>query len=195
MRTATDRELAFARTYSRALLVLAEEKKESERVLEELRLIVALLDKDPMFDTYFSSPTVDAKVRERTIDTLFRNRLTDLVVDTLQVMNRKGRSSLVRALAQTFHEDYEEACGIVEVFVWSAVALGDEDRRKASAMAEGYTKKKVVLVERVDPSMLGGLIIQIGDRKFDMSVRSHLRKIGDALIDRASRELHRGVAV
>lgn len=195
MRTATDRELAFARTYSRALLVLAEEKKESERVLEELRLIVALLDKDPMFDTYFSSPTVDAKVRERTIDTLFRNRLTDLVVDTLQVMNRKGRSSLVRALAQTFHEDYEEARGIVEVFVWSAVALGDEDRRKASTMAEGYTKKKVVLVERVDPSMLGGLIIQVGDRKFDMSVRSHLRKIGDALIDRASRELHRGVAV
>ena len=66
----------------------------------------------------------------------------------------------------------------------------DLDRLK-SVIAE-HTGHTVDLVERVDEDLLGGLIVAIGDNKFDMSVATQLRRVGSALQERASREIHAG---
>lgn len=189
---AADKEFAIARVYATAMLQLAESKKESEQLLNELSGIVEYLDKNAEFDGFLTSPMVDAESRRRTIEKLFRGKLSDLCVDALQVMNRKDRLGLIRAVSEAYRLAHEELRGVVEVHVRSAVALPREVKEQLVRFGTRVTGRKAAVVDRVDESLLGGLIVQIGDRKYDMSVATHLKEIGRLLLDRASRDIHRG---
>ena len=74
----------------------------------------------------------------------------------------------------------------------SAVPLTDEQRRRLAAAIEGGTGLSPTLVERVDPAILGGLVVRLGDRKADASVATRLNNLSEALRARASRQLRSG---
>ncbi len=185
-----DRELAVARVYAESLLALAEERDAGDRVLEELRGLVALQDRDPDLERFFSSPLVAQDARSRTIDKTLQDEVSPLVVDALQVMNGKGRLGLLRALAVAYRQALDEKRGRVDVAVTSAVPLTDSNREKLRETLARVTGRQVRLAETVDSETLGGLIVSVGDRKIDYSLASDLRRLNDQLLDRATREIH-----
>ncbi len=79
--------------------------------------------------------------------------------------------------------------GEIEVRVATAVPLTEEQRADLRTRASSYTGKKAFLVERVDPDLLGGLVVQIGDQKVDISVARDLELLGAAYAKRLSSEL------
>ncbi len=188
----SDKEIALARVYSSAMLGLAESRGEAEALLVELDDLATYLDKKPNFDSFFSSPMIDPTARERTIEKLFRGKLGDLLVDSLQVLNRKGRLALFRGIAETYRVVLEERRGIMEVQVKTAVPLADSLREKLQRVASQHAGRRARLVETVDESIIGGMILRIGDRKIDTSVASRLRNLAQSLGERASREIHGG---
>lgn len=181
-----------AQVYAQALLGLAEEAEAAESVLEELGGLRALLDRLPELVRLFASPLVEADDKARMLEERLRGRAGDLVVDCLQVMNRKGRLGLVRELVTAYRELYEEARGIVGVRVVTAVPLTDEQRREIAEVASRITGKRARLDETVDPSLLGGLVLYADDRKLDASVRRRIEEVGDRLFARTVSEMHRG---
>ena len=189
---ANERELAIAGVYARALLDLAVEADREEEVREELAELARLLDTNDAFARAVADPLVDAEVLERLVEKTLRGRLSDLVVDTLQVMNRKGRLSLVAALARAYAAADDERLGRVEVEVTTAVPLDDDRRRALARAASRFTGKQAVVNTTVDPGLLGGMVVRIGDRKIDTSIARELRRLGDRLHDRASREVQAG---
>jgi len=191
----TDAELALARVYSTAILDLAERQGDAEVVLRELSTLVARLEASPEFETFLASPLVDASARERALEKIFRGKVSDLLVDSLQVLNRKGRLGLLRRLAEAYHSGLQERRGIVEVRVQTAVGLSDAARNGLRDVVARQTGREPELVEEVDPSLLGGMVVRIGDTKLDTSVASRLRKMTERLADRASREIHSGRVV
>jgi F-type H+-transporting ATPase subunit delta len=188
----SDKELALAKVYSSAMIELAARTGDTQVLGQELADLAAYLDRDEAFDRFLSSPTVDTDARKAAIEKLFRGRYSDLCVDALQVMNRKERLGLLRAVAKTYHELDEERRGRVEVLVRSAVALTDENRARLTEAAKTLTGREVDLIEHVDESLLAGMVVRIGDRQYDMSAASRLQRIRKSLVQRAAQEAHGG---
>ncbi len=188
MASVSDKELALARVYSQAMIELSAKAGDTQSLGEELADLSAFLDRDPAFDRFLSSPTVDPESRRKALEKLFRGRYSDLFVDAIQVMNRKDRLSLIRAVATTYRELDEARRGRVDVRVRTAMPLTAELRAQLKDAAKGLTGKEADLHESVDESLIAGMIVRIGDDQYDMSAATKVRSIQRRLRARASRE-------
>lgn len=188
-RPVDDRDVAVARVYSRALLRLAEEAGKAEEIREQLLGLGRHVLDDADFARFVESPLIGADDRARSIDKIFQGQVDDLVVSTLQVMNRKGRLSLLPALAEAYRRDLREARGRVDVHVTTAVPLGDEQRTSLEKALAAHTGKTPELHEEVDESLIGGIVLRIGDQKVDASVQNEIRKYDHLLRELADREI------
>ena len=185
-----EQELAVAAVYARALLRLARDRVEADQIEEQLADLAGLLDAEPDLDGYLSSPLVDDEARSAALEKAFRNRANPLVVNTLQVMNAKGRLGLLRALAEAFRLENEHRRGEVDVEVTTAIELSEDLRRRIAVTASRYAGKTARLIEKVEPDLLGGLVLKIGDRKIDSSLARRIHDARENLFRRASEELH-----
>lgn len=187
-----EKHVAVARVYSQAMLSLAEEADGAKPLLEELDDLVALLETQPEFSEYLISPLVDQDDRRAALERTLRGRSSDLLVDTLQVINRNGRLSLLETVVETYRQAYQEKHGEIDVQVTTAVALDDDLRASIVALAKRLSGRRPALNEAVDPSLLGGMVLRVGDRKIDTSVAKDLKTIRAQLVERASREILSG---
>lgn len=194
MSTATDTQLAIASVYSRALLALARERGEEDALLDELTQVADYLARTPAFADFLGSPLIDGDARQQVIEKAFRGRASDLLVDGLQVLNRKGRLGLLAAVAEAYRSQLREQKGIVDVHVRTAVPLSPALRQQLEAAARHFTGRTPLLIEQVDPALVGGLVVQVGDRKMDSSIASRLHEISRRFDERGSQEIYRGAA-
>lgn len=184
-------ERALASTWCDAVFGIAASRGVEDELLAEWQGVVELLDRDPQLEAVLVSPLVTLEEKRQLIEKGFRGRASDLLVDTLQVLRSKGRLGLVRELALAFHAAWMESKGRVEAHVTSAVPLSAEIRHDLTAVVSRLTQKEAQLVEEVDPEILGGLVVRVGDRKFDDSVARELELLIAAFAARGSRELQR----
>lgn len=192
MATTGGQETALARVYAASILELAEAAGKSDVVRDELAALAKVVTEHDELADVLSSPTVDSGARRVVIEKLFRGKCSDLVVDAIQVLNNKGRLELLGAVAESFRLLHEDLRGQVDIEVTTAVPLTNTHRKGLRELAKSKTGKEANLVESVDPSLLGGIVMRIGDEKFDMSVSMQLERIGELLMSRASREIHAG---
>lgn len=183
-----EQEIAVARVYARSAFALAEEQGATESLQNELEELVKLLDREPGLERFLSSPLVETGERQQMLDRLFEEEMSEVLLDTLQVMNRKGRSGLVRALAEAYRQEFEDRTGQVSVSVRTAVALSEALRQQLQEATSKFTGREASLIETVDESLIGGMILQVGDQKIDSSVARELRQLENQLLDRASQE-------
>ncbi|MGH9380359.1 MAG: ATP synthase F1 subunit delta [Thermoanaerobaculia bacterium] len=184
--------LNVARVYAGALLGLAEEVGAADAVLAELEGLEDLLGRLPELASLLANPLVDEEAKARLLEEHLRGRAGDLVVDCLQVMNRKGRLGLVRELVTAYRGHYEEARGILGVRVVTAVPLTDAQRREIAEVASRATGSKARLEEAVDPALIGGMVLYAGDKKLDASLRRRVEEVGERLLARTASEMHQG---
>lgn len=187
-----DQVMAVAGVYAESLYDVASESGAADALLDELTSLSELLAKDSGLADFLSSPLVDAKVRAAAIEKVFRGRASDLFVDALQVVNRKGRSALLPSIAEAYRRRVDRAANRVDVDVRSAVPLTDVLRADLQAAIKSYSGKNARLHERVDERLLAGMVVQVGDQKFDSSAASQLARLETALLDRASRQIQQG---
>jgi F-type H+-transporting ATPase subunit delta len=189
-----DRDLAVGRLYAEAMLGLAEERGQSDALLDELKELVEFLDQNPKVEHFLASQMVDEEGRARVLDDLLRGQASDLLLDSLQVINRKGRLGQLRAIAESYRIALRDLRGWVDVHVRTAVPLDEAQRTRLQDVLAASTGRKPTLFERIDPSLIGGIVVEVAGRKFDASVASRLHDLSEALLARASREIHSGTA-
>lgn len=194
MANVDNRDLAVGRLYAEAMLALAEEQGQSDALLEELKDLAGLLDQNPKLEHFLASPLVDEEGRARVIEELFRGRTSDLLADSLQVINRKGRLGQIRAIAESYRTAHRDLRGWVDVKVRTAVPLSEALRSRLADSIAAFTGKKPALFEKVDPSLIGGVVVEVEGKKIDASVASRLRDLSAALLARAAREIQSGRA-
>ena len=183
-----EQEIAVARIYARSAYALADEQGATASLHDELQEFVKQLDKEPALERFLSSPLVETGERKQMLDRLFEGHMSEILLDTLQVMNKKGRSGLVRALSEAYREEFEDRTGRVTVSVRTAVALTENLRQRLLEATSRFTGREASLMETVDGSLIGGMILLVGDRKIDSSVAKDLRQLETQFLDRASLE-------
>jgi F-type H+-transporting ATPase subunit delta len=179
-----------ADVYAAALFELAHAAGVVDDVRAELEELLRLLEREPAIAAFFSSHMVDDDDREKSLERVFRGKLSDIVLDTLLVMNRHGRAGLVPQLLRAFVLRIEDSRGQVEVYATSAVALDTEQQKRVAQLAEQLSGKKPLVRYAVDPDVIGGLVLQIGDHRYDNSIRRHLHEVRARLFERSSRGLN-----
>jgi F-type H+-transporting ATPase subunit delta len=194
MASVDERNREIGRLYAEAILHVAEEKGQAEELLEELNGLVEYLDGNPDLERFLASPMIEAEPRAQVIEQAFRGRASDLLLDSLLVVNRKGRLSALRAIAVAYRAELRTLRGWVDIHVRTAVPLTDALRQRLERTLAAATGRKPTLIEKVDPSVIGGLVVEVEGRKIDASVASRLHDLSEALLARASREIHSGKA-
>jgi F-type H+-transporting ATPase subunit delta len=194
MASIDEREREVGRLYAEAILHVAEEGGQAESLLEELNGLVEYLDRNPEFERFLASPLIEEGPHAQVIEDAFRGKASDLLVDSLLVINRKGRLSALRAIAVAYRAALRDLRGWMDVHVRTAVPLTEPLRARLNQVLAASTSRRPTLIEKVDPALIGGLVIEVEGRKVDASVASRLNDLSEALLARASREIHSGKA-
>ena len=168
--------------YAKSLLELATERKVEENIGRELAEIAKVVDENSDFQTFLSNPAIGEAHRGNIVDKAFRGRVSELVLNTLLVMNRKGRLGLVRQVATSYADQLQDQQGIVEADVIVADKLSPDQLEQVRQKVGAALKREVILHQYVDPSVIGGLVLRVGDRLLDASVKAQLRAIRRQLL-------------
>ena len=187
-----DRDLDVAGVYAHSMIELAEERGQLDELHEELDGLVKYLDQTPAFEEFLSSPLIEDEDRAKVIEKAFRGRASDLLVDSLLVINRKGRLGLLRGVAEAYRREFRRRRGLVEARVRTAVPLNDALRAQLVEAITRFAGKRPILSESVEPSLIGGMVVEVEGRKVDTSLASRLRSLSAALMRRASQEIYSG---
>lgn len=189
MAESVDEQLEVADVYAAALFELASAADSTALVRSELEELVRLAEIEPGFATFLSSRAVDDDDRKASLENMFRGQLSDLVLDTLQVMNLHERAHLLVPLLRCYAVRQEHAAGQVEVVASSAVQLNQTQKAEIQTLAADLSGKRPLVKYVVDPDVIGGLVLQIGEYRFDYSIRRHLWEARGRLLERSERGL------
>lgn len=183
----------IARVYAEALLNAAEKQGQLDDVLEELdSLIKDVFNNDPRLETLFSGAAIGRNARAEAIDKVFKGRASETFYRFLVVLNEHERLDLLRTILAEARALNDERTRRVRVMVYSAMPLADDQQRQIEERVRSRFQLEPVLVPVVDPSLLGGLKIRIGDQQYDGTVRTRLDLLRQQLIERSSHEIQTG---
>ena len=175
---------ALAKVYARSLFELAMDAGGTEKLMEvadELEQICELAREDKKMNLFLTSPVVDVKARGKALSAIFTNRITDLTLKFLLVLNNKGRLDRLESIETAFDQLVQEAFGRIEVDVITPVAIDAELMATIKEKISTVLGKEPVLHPYVDESLLGGIKLRIGDQLIDGSVQTRLRKLSEEL--------------
>ncbi|MBP9027179.1 MAG: ATP synthase F1 subunit delta [Phycisphaerae bacterium] len=183
----------IAKVYADALFDLAKAAGTIDKIGAELQELASFQVQEPQFAEFLSSQVIDDDERERSLERMFRGRVDDALLDTLQVMNQHGRIGLLPQLLRAFVLRIEEDRGQVEVRAISAVELSGVEQADVQTLAAQLTGRQPLMDYRIDPSIIGGLVLEVGGYRYDDSVRHNLDALRRRLLERSSRGLKIGV--
>lgn len=164
--------------YARSLMDLAREKGQLQGVNEDMRLVADACAASGDLRMLLKSPVIKADKKDKVLDRVFAGKIGEATNRFMGILVRKGREAMLPEIAVAFNELYKEDQGILTAEVTSAVPLGDSARQQVRDLAaKKHPGKSIQLSEKVDPSLIGGLVIRIGDEQFDGSVSRRLHDL------------------
>lgn len=178
--------------YAEALLGAAEKSGKAEQVLGELQSVVEdVLQKLPTFDAVLRSPRVPHEEKARILDKAFKGKMSAELLNFLKVVSRHGRLESLRAINRAAQKLYHERMGRVEVLVRTAEPLPEELYARIADKLRAALGREPVLRMEIEPELIGGVVIRIGDTVYDGSVARQLVRLREETAAKISRELRR----
>jgi len=168
--------------YAIALYELAEETKNTPSIEKDLIALKALLDKNKELNRTINSPTI----KRNTYVSLFskiliKMKANELTIKFINTIALNGRISLLDEIINSFLEKLENVRGNLYAEVLSTITLKDDTLKAVRLMIRQITKekndKKISLNTKIDPSILGGLIVRVGSTMIDSSIKTQLSRL------------------
>ena len=168
--------------YAQSLLELASEQKQAEPADVELAALRTIVEQTPSAREIFTNPAIGIAERQQILDRIFRGRISELVFNLLGVMNQHDRLGLIAEVAQAYHDMLDVQLGKVEVDLIVAHALDSDALVAAQQKISAALGKTAVVNQRVDESIIGGIIVKVGDKLIDSSVKHQLEAMKQQLL-------------
>lgn len=189
-RTADVGEQRVAKVYAEALLDSAERHDQATEILHELEeLIVQVFREEPQFEEFLASGAISREHKTQVLRSVFADRTSELLYHFLLVLNEHERLGLLRAIVAAYHTLSDERSGRIRVSVRSAVPLPDDQQVHLVQELRNTFQREPLLETHVDPELLGGLIVQVGDWLYDGSVRTKIDNLRKEIMERSSYEI------
>lgn len=176
------RSSEVAKRYARALFELAVDNRSQEKVFNDLRALADAFSKDKETHEFLVSPIVAGPQKEAVLKKVLEGKgVSNEVVETTLLLARNERLGVFSDLVHAFETEMDASNGVIRGTVRSAAALSPEERQRIEHTVEKYLNKKVIMTYKVDPTVIGGLVAQVGSYTFDDSISTHLTRMNEEL--------------
>jgi F-type H+-transporting ATPase subunit delta len=183
----------LARVYAQAFMGVAAKLPNADELVQELRsLVTDVLDRFPQLEQTLESSLISHEQKEQMLNRLFGNRASLQVLNFFKVVSRHGRLDLLRPIVRQAEKIHAERSGKTDVEVRVAAELNDTLRNELASRLQKTLGKQPIVKLRIDPSLIAGIVVRIGDRVYDGSVRSQLESARKAMIERATEQIETG---
>ena len=167
----------LGKEYGEALFELAHDEHILEAMDGELSDIAALMKAEPEFVRLLCSRAIERDARVRVVDETFGGRAHAYIVNFMKLLVEKERFHCFQDSLDWFHQRCNDAFGIVEASVTSAVPLTENDREALRQKLESISGRKVNLFAHVDPSVIGGVRVEMEGRRYDNTIQNKLGRL------------------
>lgn len=175
-------EPRIVRRYATALFNAAYKAGVVDQVESDLGLVSYTVESSPRLREAVHAPLVPPETKRRIVEGVFGGKVHQITLSYLYLLVDKRREEAMAVTEAAYIELANEARGIALVEVTSAVELTPDERARLREKLSVRIGKMVELTARVDPEIIGGLIVRIGDNVIDGSVRGHLVKLRETLL-------------
>lgn len=172
---------AVAGRYAEALYEIAVADKMVDKLESELRAVVKILQSEPDLLKVLYHPRIIAAEKKDVLKALFGGKISEVAMNFLCLLVDRQREAYLAGIIEVFVDYANQARNIINVEVVSAVELNKEDRKRLVKTLGKMTGKEVRVDYSVDPSLMGGILVRIGDRVIDGSVKARLKSLREHL--------------
>ena len=177
-------QLQIAERYAKSLIDLAKDQKLLSEVFEDI-LSIQEVCKHAEFSSMLHSPIIYSDKKLAIFKQLFEGKIQTLSMHFIQLLIQKGRESMVSAICMAFIEQYKVIKKIKTAKIISATELNKKELENIKKKFSFWLKPGEVmdLSQKVDPNLIGGFILEMGDRNYDASIKRQLGELKDNLYD------------
>jgi F-type H+-transporting ATPase subunit delta len=173
----------IAARYAEALFGLAQARQQIEALRRELAELVRLVAASPDLRSLLERPDLAAERKLAALQAALGDRFSRELVSLLALLVDHGRGGAVSQVSEAFGELADRAAGVVVAEAETVVPLTDQQRDRLVAALQRLTGQRVRLEQRLDPSVLAGVRLRVGDRLMDGSAAGRLARMREELID------------
>lgn len=170
-------EFKVASRYAKSLIDLSIEQGNLDVVKQDMEQFIAVLRANKELQAVLKNPIMKQDKKQNILNALFKDKIHPSILAFFDIMVRKGRSGILYGTAHEFVREYNEHKGIVKARVTSATELSPENFEALRAILAEETKADVILKNVVDPELIGGFIVKVGDKQIDTSIAGRLNQL------------------
>jgi F-type H+-transporting ATPase subunit delta len=165
-----------ASTYAKSLLNLAVESNQLEAVRNDMKLVANVCSQNHDFINLLNSPIVKTDKKQDIFKAVFNGKVSTITSTFINLIAAKRRESYIANIATAFDEQYKTFLNITSATVHTAVALDETLKNEILALVKKTSTGSVELIQKIDPTLIGGFVLTINDKQIDQSVK---RKLND----------------
>jgi F-type H+-transporting ATPase subunit delta len=170
-------DIRVASRYAKSLIELAEEKGVLEEVQADMQLLKSVISNNRDFELLLLNPVVKSDKKLNVLTQVFTGKVQPMTLLFFKIVAQKSRESVLLYIAKEFEKQYNELKGIQVVKITSATPLLLSDREVLISKLAAETGKTIQLEETVDPTLIGGFVLRVGDKQIDSTVKNKLRRL------------------
>jgi len=170
-------DIRVASRYAKSLIELAEEKGVLEEVNADMQLLYDVISGNRDFELMLLNPVIKSDKKLNILNQIFTGKVQPMTLMFFNIVTQKSRESVLLYMAEEFKKQYNELKGIQVVKITSATALDASEREVLVKQLATETGKTIQLQETIDPALIGGFVLRVGDKQIDSTVKNKLRKL------------------
>ena len=171
-------DIRVASRYVKSLLDLAVEQNVLDKVDQDMQLFSKVCAENHAFALMLKSPVIRHDKKRDILTSLFKGKVSSLSMSIFDIITKKNREPLLPSIAKEFHNAYNNYKNIGKASVTTASPLDAKLKTEIEAIAKKLSDKgQVELTQKVDKDLIGGFILNVGDKQIDASIKSKLKSL------------------
>ena len=170
-------ELTVGSRYAKSLIDLAQEQNIVDVIKADMDLFLNTLKTSPELKAVLSNPIIAQTKKVKILDEVFLGKVNKATFAFFKLMINKGRGEVLYTTAYEYINLYNIKKHITKAKVSSATELSAANKQTITAEVQKAIGGTVILETKVDPSLIGGFVLTVGDRQVDTSIAASLRKL------------------
>jgi F-type H+-transporting ATPase subunit delta len=171
------KETIVASRYAKSLLELAMEQGSLEPVKTDMQLLEKAISESRNLANFIKNPIIKTDKKIAVLKEIFEGKISPLSLSFINLIALKKRETNLHSIAKDFINQYNKHKKIMKAVITTANGIDEATRSRVLQMVTDATKNEIELIEKIDPSIIGGFILEYGDNRVNTAISQKLNRL------------------